>query len=243
MFIMIMVIILGTCVSVLTSIYYNTMALQNTYGSVNTYYWAYYWALSSIERWLLMTKIKYPGYEWTWWFVWWKEIWSKSNLFPWKFRRLSNTQNTMIRTVNSLTTNIKWTVDNKTIAAISFIRYKDANPEQYNRNNSDIEKENIWINKGLLFSWNIVPNMWETQTWDDNIIDFNWMFKMKEAKTIVRWLVKWPGNEQAWDAYKERAYSQWTYFEFWNKDGAYSSNPRPTTKWTTSSPNFTPQNE
>lgn len=241
MFILIMVIILGTCASVLTSLYYNTTTLQSSYSSVNTYYWAYYWALSSIERWLLMTKVKYPGYEGSWWFQKGTWIWSQSNVFSWKFRKLSNEQNTMIWTINSLTDNIKWTVDNKTIKAITFIKYNDPHKDWYNSNNNEIRAEPNWVMKGLQFSGDITANIWNKITGDDLVIDFNRMFDMIKEKSIVRWLVKWKWN---WSSSIERSFSQWTHFEFWN--GAwddYGSNPWPTTKWNTSNPNFRPSTD
>ena len=225
MFILIMIIILGTCISVLSSLYYNTISLQNTYGSVNTYYWAYYWALSSIERWILMSKIKYPGYVGSWWFIWDRTIWSQSNAFSWNFRKLNNDRNTMIWSVNSLTNNIKWTIDKKTIRAISFLKYTDLHPQEYS--NEDITSNVNWLSEWLTFSWNITPAIWTVLDNQDYKIDFYWFFRMTDSKKIVRWLVR--AETQQWgNWWYERDNTLWSYFEFWDDNDEYSKDPRPT---------------
>lgn len=225
MFIVIMVLLLGTCISVLSSIYYNTISLQNTYWTINAYYWAYYWAVSSMERGLLMSKIKYPTYVWSWWFKWNKLIWSKSNMFSGNFWRLSHSDNTMIWTINSRTTNVRWTLDTKTIRAISFIRYSDPNTGEYK--NVNITSEVKWINNGLTFSWTANPNgTWRNRNLLDINVDFNWFFSMNYANKTVRWLLKGSRKEDdernvplTWDfVFGDNAVNSWV-------------NPRPTLSW------------
>ena len=231
MFIVIMVLILGTCISVLSSMYYNTTSLQKTYGTVNTYYWAYYWAISSIERWLLMTKIKYPTYEWSWWFKWDQVYWSKSNVFSGDFWRLSHSDNTMIWTVNSLTNKVKWDINTKTLRVISFRRYEEESGN-YNLYKYDPDTTTIfryWIGDWLTFSWTADPTQWGRDTTrEDKLnvnVDFDRAFIMKNELYTVRWLL----NGQ-WKGQTERSVPLTWFFYFWWKD-VYKSNPRPTL-WT-----------
>ena len=225
MFIVIMVLLLGTCISVLSSIYYNTISLQNTYWTINAYYWAYYWAVSSMERGLLMSKLKYPTYVWSWWFKWNNIIWSKSNMFSGNFWRLSHSNNTMIWTVNSRTTNVRWNLDTKTIRTISFTQYSDPNTGEYK--NEGITSTVNWIKNGLTFSWTANPNgAWRSTNKLDINVDFNWFFSMIDPTKTVRWLLKGKRNDDA-----ERDVPLTWSFVFW--DNAVNSwvNPRPTLSW------------
>lgn len=230
MFILIMVLILGTCISVLSSMYYNTTSLQRTYGTVNTYYWAYYWAISSIERWLLMTKIKYPTYEWSWWFKWDKIYWSKSNVFPGNFWRLSHSDNTMIRTVNSVTKKIKWDIDTKTLRVISFKRYEEesGNYNQYKYDPDTTTISTYWIQDWLTFSWTADPTQWgrssKIKDLNENV-DFYRIFNMRDKIYTVRWLLN---GQRKWQP--ERSAPLTWYFYFWGMN-VYKNNPRPTL-WT-----------
>ncbi len=230
MFIVIMVLLLGTCVSVLSSIYYNTTSLQNTYWSVNMYYWAYYWAISSIERGLLMSKLKYPTYVWSGWFKWTTPIWANSNMFSGDFWRLNRSENTMIWTVNSRTTNIKGTIDTKTLRAISFIKYIDPYENQYK--NEWIETRIHWISDGLTFSWTANPS----NTWRDlqNLkinVDFNRFFGMNSENTILRGLLKWTRENREWAEDPERDVPLTWEFVFWEIPTIDWENPRPTLSW------------
>jgi len=186
MFLIILFIILGWCAIILWSMYYNIVATQTTYGNTNTYYWAYYGAISSIERWLLMTKLKYPTYTSSWWFIWNQVIWSISNQFAWNFRKLSQWSNTMMRYINSKTTKISSYIDTKTLRNISFYQYNDTNPESYSSNN--ISKTPQWVYAWLSFSWYTTPSKWERQSINIREVnmDFNWFFNMNVANRIVR---------------------------------------------------------
>ena len=230
MFIVIMVLLLGTCVSVLSSIYYNTTSLQNTYWSVNMYYWAYYWAISSIERGLLMSKLKYPTYVWSWWFKWNTPIWSNSNMFSGDFWRLSRWDNTMIWTVNSATTNIKWNIDAKTLRAISFLKYIDPYPTGYT--NDEISSYTCWIANGLSFSWTVNPiNGDRDSTNLDVNVDFNRFFGMNKENTIVRWLLNGTWQNSEWAEDPERDVPLTWEFVFGANDIDIDKNPRPTLSW------------
>lgn len=222
MFIIIMVLILVTCMSVLSSIYYNTTALQKTYWSVNSYYWAYYWAISSIERWLLMSKVKYPGYEWSWWFKWDQIFWAISNGFSNDFWRLSRWNNSMMRYVDSKTNKIAGTIDTKTLRTISFLVYDDPDSESYT---SEWVWSPYWLTQWLTFFGSANPSIWErytntqTNTQESNV-DFNRFFGLTDPGYTVRWLLKDAINLSFID---EKEYPLSWDFNFWTNN----TNPRP----------------
>lgn len=222
-----MIILLGTCISVLSSIYYNTTALQKTYGSVNSYYWAYYWAISSIERWLLMSKVKYPTYVWSGWFEWDQIVWAKSNGFSWSFRRLNQWDNTMIWTVKSLTNKVSWIIDTKTLRTISFNTYWDNNPTEY----SWAQSTNTYgINEWLTFSWKAIPGTsLDPISNDDLKADFNRFFTMKDEHYIVRWLLKQATQNSMWIHERDTTLT-WDFY-FWTTDNTYAANPWPMSTW------------
>ena len=241
MFIAIILIIMGACVSVVWSMYYNTITMLRTYGSVNWYYWAYYWAMASIERWLLMSKMKYPTYEWSWWFKWEEVYWAPSNWFSWDFRKLTQWKNSMIRSINSKTRKIEWTIDTKTLRSISFIKY---DPGDVNAFSWWTKSGTFWIDDGLRFTWNIVarsPNVWEIKTnrWESS--DFNRFFSLKKTGYIVRWLKT---TDTYWQEYRqiidEEDPDSIPYDREWEKDfqltwdfnfTGNACNPRPALSW------------
>lgn len=230
MFILIVIILLGTCLSVLSSIYYNTTALQKTYWSVNSYYWAYYWAVSSIERWLLMSKVKYPTYVWSGWFEWDQIVWARSNGFSWTFWRLNQWNNTMLWTVNSLTQKISWTIDTKTLRAISFKKYDDNYPAEYSTGS---QSTYYGINEWLTFSWKAIPGTTLDPITSDNLkVDFNRFFAMRDEHYTVRWLLKQATQNSMWAQEREVTLT-WNFF-FWatsNPSDPYAANPWPMSTW------------
>ena len=190
MFIAIIIIILGACASILWSIYYNIIAIQKNYGTVNAYYWAYYWAMSAMERWLLMSKIKYPTYAGSGWFKWDISYWANSEVFSWDFWKLNQWNNSITWNINSKTNRISWTIDTKTIRAISFYQYSDSNNDSY------ISGTNEWasgIKDNLTFSWYTELSQWWRNTDTSNDIrrnvDFNRFFWLNNTGETLRWLL------------------------------------------------------
>lgn len=224
MFILIIVIILGTTISILGSIYYNTITLQHGYWTVNSYYWAYYGAISSIERWLLMTKLKYPGYEWVWWFKWWSWIWAPSNSFAWNFWKLNQGENSMVRSVDSKTNKIVWTIDSNTVRTISFAKYSDDDVDSFSWGTVTLLWYS-WINDWLEFSWKITPTRWtkydESISRDD--ADFNREFLFQNTWYTVRSL-----QRLTWQRDNEKDYELTWDFNFKKN----TCNPRSAQSWT-----------
>ena len=225
MFLIILFIILSGCAVILASMYYNIVATQATYWNTNTYYWAYYGAISSIERWLLMTKLKYPTYESSGWFIWTQVIWSNSNLLK-DFWKLSLWNNSMMRYVNSKTRKISSYIDTKALRNISFYRYEDKNADSYT--NKGITRTIYWVSDWLSFSWHTVPSKWERQT--ENIkevnMDFNRFFQTNATRRTVRSLwYNFEKDQMDWIDAKDSPLS-WD-FEFIGSE----INPRPAEEW------------
>ena len=230
MFLIIMIIILGWCVMILWSMYYNTIAIQRTYGNTNAYYWAYYGAMASIERWLLMSKLKYPTYEGSWWFKWDTIIWSNSNWFADEFRKLNQWNNSMIRYINSKTTSISSYIDTKTLRTISFYQYQDNNLDSFSSNG--ITGSVYWVTQWLAFSWHTEPSKWERQTTNlkEVNMDFNRFFWLNKSGWIVRSLwYNFKLDQQ--NLHDEKDYPLSWDFRFLNDE----INPRPAESWDLSS--------
>lgn len=239
MFIIIMVILLWTCVSILWNVYYNTTSFQKTYWEINSYYSAYYGAVSSIERWLLMTRLKYPWYNWSWWFKWNNLIWSNVNLFSGEdsFGKLSMDWNSMYWTVNSATDHIIWKLNNEKLVYIWFRNYDDINGNQNNFNAEWWENEyNNWIlnNDSFSISGTITPTTWrigsKLEFWNfDWLIDFwaecvEWQFP---SCTERLWYTIRSLNSLKDDNTPEFGLSlSWIYFN-WE-----ATNPWPVSSWT-----------
>ena len=184
MFIAIIIIVLGICASILWSIYYNIMSIQKNYGTVNAYYGAYYWAMSAMERWLLMSKIKYPTYNWSWWFKGNISYWSNSEIFSWEFWKLNQWNNSITWNINSKTNHITWEINTKTIRAISFYQYSGSN-------DSYTSGENIWtygVNDNLSFTWSASLGQRNRNTTNKNV-DFNRFFWLNNTGKTLRGLL------------------------------------------------------
>lgn len=218
MFLVIVVLILGACVMIVWSIYFNTISMQKAYGSVNSHYWAYYWAMSSIERWLLMSKLKYPSYEWYGWFKWNTVFWSKSNIFSGQFWRLNQWNNSMVRFVDSKTTKISSYIDTKTLRTISFYEYNDPNKTWYT--NIWITRQPKWVSKWVSFTWYTEPSKWtrNTENLKDFNMDFNRFFTVNNISYIVRslWYNLALDTSYQWDQ-KDFPLS-WEFIFWWESD-------------------------
>jgi len=237
MFVVIIVLVLWACASIVWSFYFNTIAFQKNYWNVSSYYWAYYWAISSIERWLLMTKIKYPTYSWSGGFKWSTIIGSNANMFSWDFRRLNLWNNSMMRYVDSKTDEINGSIDTKTLRIISFYKYDDNEPGEYT--NSSVTKSQYWISEWLNFSWIVNPKTWWRINEDviNSNVDFNRFFLLSDSWYIVRSLwydYKLDNQNQAWD--KDSPLSGNISF-----DEDHERNPRPALDWKFDS-DFSPNN-
>ena len=253
MFVAIMIIILGACAAIVWSMYFNTISMQKTYGAVNWYYWAYYWAMASVERWLLMSKIKYPTYEWSGWFKWDTIYWAASNWFAEDFWKLTQWNNSLTWNINSKTQRIVWVIDTKTLRSISFKKYYDANPNDFSTWRED---GTYWIKEGLQFSGGIVawsPNIWAINKNIWGSADFNRFFSLKTSKYIVRglkttdtygrYIWEWNQNYNEENQWEENSYEwEWEipYDREWEKDFQLtwgfnftkeSCNPRPALSW------------
>ena len=248
MFIAIIVIILGACVTIVWSMYFNTISLQKTYGTVNWYYWAYYGAMGSIERWLLMSKIKYPTYVWSGWFKWDNVYGAPSNWFSGEFWKLTQWNNSMTRSIDSSTDKIEWIIDTKTLRLISFSIYNDDDKDSFSWGRLSWRR---WIEQGLYFTGNIEPwtyNLWpipETKTWLWESTDFNRFFSLEDEGYVVRWLnttdTYWqgnPDNQEETPLYDNEGAP--IYDREWEKDfqltwefnfTGNACNPRPALSW------------
>lgn len=212
MFLIIVIIVIGACASILWSIYYNTISIQKSYGTVNWYYWAYYWAISSIERWLLMSKLKYPTYVGSWWFKWSTIYWAQSNWFSWEFWKLNQWNNSLTWSVNSLTTHISGVIDTKTIRAISFYTYNNSNSNSYSGWNINWTN---WISKNLSFSWHTGTGRVPNTTWN---VDFDRFFWLNATGYTLRSLLT-----TNYQTYEEKDAPLTWHFDFKND----TKNPRP----------------
>lgn len=69
MYLLITLLILSVLAGVLTSLYSSFIPFLRSFSGIEDYYSSYYGAVSSIERALLVSKIKEPGFVWSgWWF-------------------------------------------------------------------------------------------------------------------------------------------------------------------------------
>lgn len=69
MYLLITLLILSVLAGVLTSLYSSFIPFLRSFSGIEDYYSSYYGAVSSIERALMVSKIKKPGFVWSgWWF-------------------------------------------------------------------------------------------------------------------------------------------------------------------------------
>jgi hypothetical protein len=94
---------------ILLSVYSMFLPFFENLHDIINYNISYYWAVSSIERWLLITKYQQPGFEWSWWWINDTVIGPQSDFKIWDLGRIQNENNSSYRKINSRTTQIPTT--------------------------------------------------------------------------------------------------------------------------------------
>jgi hypothetical protein len=171
-FVILILIILS---GILVSMYSTFMPFLENLSDIVEYNVAYYWALSSIERWSLVTKYKWPWFEWSWWYIWDTPYGPNSDNKIWDFWRLNYPDNWMLRTIHSKTRMIPntWAWN---------IEYLLAADDSYDYNKMEYDKlENFILT---------VDNSSEYySSWDSSIIQYNW---------TIEWHLRLPPKISSW---------------------------------------------
>lgn len=148
MFLMIVIIILITATSILWNIYLWIFSFQKNYNSLDQYQNSYYAAISSIERWMLATKTKQAGFEWSGWFLWKQNRWYISDYSTWKLWIFNQNNNWFYRNINSKTKILTWILRYDSLLNLILFIDPDNNSNNTPYTKSDID--NIDYN---IFDW------------------------------------------------------------------------------------------
>jgi hypothetical protein len=179
MFLLIVIILLIAATSILGNIYVWFFSFQQNYWDLENYKNSYYAAISSVERWLLVTKYKEPWFIWSGWFLWTWSRWPTSDTFSWNFWKINYINNWTYRDINSRTQKISWDIEYNKI----FILYKDIDNSTDNYNTTDSSNlNNFYENEENYISWYIYKN-----NKFSNIIDSN-----------LKWITRISNTEHWW---------------------------------------------
>lgn len=152
MFLLIVIVILIASASILWNIYMWIFSLQQNYGDINSYYSSYYGAISSIERWLLVTKYKQPSFVGSGWFIWDNNRWEISEIFSWDFGKFTEWSNWLVWEINSYCEHITGTLRNNNVLIINSKAYWYTNTGHYETDTSSRTRS---FSAYLKLTWNI----------------------------------------------------------------------------------------
>lgn len=154
MFLLIVIVILIASASILWNIYMWIFSLQQNYGDINNYYNSYYAAISSIERWLLVTKYKQPSFVWSGWFIGNDNRWEASEMFSGNFGKFTEWNNWLVWEINSYCENITWALKHNNVLTIKYLSYTN-DTEHYE---VAIPWSAMWLSVFLELTWDIINN-------------------------------------------------------------------------------------
>lgn len=149
-------------------------------SNVADYNSAYYWAVSSLERWMLVTRYKEPGFVWSGWYFGTDSFWPKSDSISFGFGRLNLPNNWLSRQINSRTKRIpaiwQWNVENLLASSDS----KDYNMLWKTRSES------------FILSYDNTSDTTEYYTWttDTDIEKYDW--------NLIQWSLRLPPKVFSW---------------------------------------------
>ncbi len=219
MLLLIVIIILIACAWILWNIYFNFFSFQQNYQNLNNYYNSNYWAISSIEKWLLSSKYTWPWYKWSGGFLWTWYWWNISDTFSWDFWKFNNWYNWLYFDINSKTQKVTWKIDYNSMTTIILTLNTWSNYyswEQSINNFFDSTNYISWYlknNFGLIFSYDEVQ-LKRIIT----LTDWHWYIIASNT-----WNEILNNNINSWVSIN---FSSWTYniFNSWSTSGSWFNN-------------------
>ena len=163
MFLLVIIVILIASTSILWNIYVWLFSFQQNYNDLDNYYASYYWAISSIERGLLVTKYKKAGFVWSGGFIWSWSWWPISDILSGDLWQLNKNQNWFYWDINSRTQNISWQLDYTTLLNIILTLDDSNNLDNPYINTTWINIIKNFFNNTAYISWVIIDenNLWD----------------------------------------------------------------------------------
>lgn len=166
MYLLITLLILSVLAGIMTSLYSSFIPFLRSFSGIEDYYASYYGAVSSIERALLVSKTKEPGFVWSWGWIGNENFGSKSDTVLSGLSKLNDQNNGTLRVITSRSDNIpnnNWgdvnyllastgsidynAIDNKEMAVI-YLEVDNSESAQYYDESSD-SNYNLWSNSSL----------------------------------------------------------------------------------------------
>jgi len=200
--------------------------------NITDYNVAYYGAISGAERAELTLKYHWPGFEWSWWYMWstnqrWPDGDQKTNFNNIEFGKLTKSSNWFYRNIKSRTSwkipeNGKWNIDLELQKDIG----TDSEAKNYNKLEPNMSEE-IWldIDTTPISTANKYYQPWYTTTRNVPKIDF--YFRLNPLTKDKFWnLDSNTDNDKDWkgnDAVINRSFA-WTYIN-WTNQTPFSIHP------------------
>ena len=192
-------------------------------ANISDYNSAYYWAISSVERWLLVTRYKKPWFEWSWWFFWDISYGPASDTILEGLWRLNLPNNWILWQINSRTTRIpssgNGNVENQLSAIDSnnynslWVNYTESFVLSYDdTENTSMyytwtdESDIVWFNSTIVWDIRLPPKLFSWFDWDpdaylcdleNNIfcnIDWNNLYNDIVVNRLLEWKYQNQGN-------------------------------------------------
>lgn len=219
MLLLIVIIILVACLSIMWNIYFSFFWFQQNYQDINNYQNSNYWAISSIEKWLLSSKYMWAWYEWSGGFMWTWYWWNISDTFSWDFLKFNNWYNWLYFDINSKTQKVTWKIDYNSMTTIILTL------NTWSNYYSGEQSINNFFDSTNYISWNIKNNFDEISSTNDIqlkriiiLTDWNWHIISQNSwnEILNNKLNNWVSIH----------FASWTYniFNSWSTIGSWFTN-------------------
>lgn len=212
MYLLITLLILSVLAGVMTSLYSSFIPFLRSFSWIEDYYSSYYGAVSSIERALLVSKIKDPGFVWSWGWLGGESIgWDTDKVLSglaklndqnngtlWIITSRSDTipsedwwdVNYLLATNDSIDYNA---IDNKKMAVI-YLEVDNSDITEYYNESSETDYNLWWTSNSLSSSYRAPQKIFEilgNEQWWDYSKSNEWSITLDDNTSRTKLILSW----------------------------------------------------
>lgn len=201
MFIVFVLVLISVLIALLGNIFSSFFPFYQHFWDIQNYYTSYYGAVSSLERWFLVTRYKLPGREGSWWWQWSTSLEIPSDVLSGTFWFFTQWNNGLRREIRSRRTRVPDITQDHNI-----LWYTQWEPIPLYMDNSPASSgyQATSLSDLVLFSWTylswtfklspeIIETLWaicDTDTWCSEIA-LIWMLSWSNTYITKQFLQSW----------------------------------------------------
>ena len=212
MYLLITLLILSVLAGVMTSLYSSFIPFLRSFSGIEDYYSSYYGAVSSIERALLVSKVKEPGFVWSGWWIGSNSVGGETDKVLSGLAKLNDQNNGTLWVITSRSDTIpnnEWwdvnyllatndsidynAIDHKKMAVI-YLEVDNSDIDDYYDNTSDTDYNLWWSSNSVDSSYRtpqkLLEILWGEQWWTYGEIN-EWNITLDDNTSRTRVILSW----------------------------------------------------